>query len=212
VAPVQPRWLLVYDRAHAAFAGFYRLAEEPASSRPLRLSTDDHRRDSCLVEQAVKTGVRTVRLSGAASRATFWPERCRRAPSGRVAGPGSTERPGQRWRISTARWRRGRPDAPSPERRMTHVSWHSRPGDPPRCGGRSVWAPSISGVRSACLEYVPGVRLGEYVIVHVGFAISRVDERRRPSAPGRLAGDGRRRRRRTRRAVAHPAVGTSRSG
>ena len=30
--------------------------------------------------------------------------------------------------------------------------------------------------KQACLEYVPGVRLGEYVIVHVGFAISRVDE------------------------------------
>ena len=35
----------------------------------------------------------------------------------------------------------------------------------------------FGGVRKqACLEYVPGVRLGEYVIVHVGFAISRVDE------------------------------------
>jgi hydrogenase expression/formation protein HypC len=35
----------------------------------------------------------------------------------------------------------------------------------------------FGGVRKqACLEYVPGIRLGEYVIVHVGFAISRVDE------------------------------------
>ena len=35
----------------------------------------------------------------------------------------------------------------------------------------------FGGVRKqACLEYVPGVGLGEYVIVHVGFAISRVDE------------------------------------
>jgi hydrogenase expression/formation protein HypC len=30
--------------------------------------------------------------------------------------------------------------------------------------------------REACLEYVPDTRLGDYVLVHVGFAISRVDE------------------------------------
>ncbi|HXH48150.1 MAG TPA: HypC/HybG/HupF family hydrogenase formation chaperone [Terriglobia bacterium] len=31
-------------------------------------------------------------------------------------------------------------------------------------------------VREACLEYVPEVAEGDYVIVHAGFAISRVDE------------------------------------
>lgn len=30
--------------------------------------------------------------------------------------------------------------------------------------------------REACLEYVPDTKLGEYVMVHVGFAISKVDE------------------------------------
>ncbi len=30
--------------------------------------------------------------------------------------------------------------------------------------------------RDACLEYVPETRIGDYVLVHVGFAISRVDE------------------------------------
>lgn len=30
--------------------------------------------------------------------------------------------------------------------------------------------------REACLEYVPDTRIGDYVLVHVGFAISRVDE------------------------------------
>src|ERR1700733_10660687 len=30
--------------------------------------------------------------------------------------------------------------------------------------------------REACLEYVPETQAGEYVLVHVGFAISRVDE------------------------------------
>jgi hydrogenase expression/formation protein HypC len=31
-------------------------------------------------------------------------------------------------------------------------------------------------VREACLEYVPETQIGEYVLVHVGFAISRIDE------------------------------------
>lgn len=35
----------------------------------------------------------------------------------------------------------------------------------------------FGGVRKrACLEYVPEVRAGEYVIVHVGFALQRLDE------------------------------------
>ncbi|MCR4415598.1 MAG: HypC/HybG/HupF family hydrogenase formation chaperone [Thermoguttaceae bacterium] len=31
-------------------------------------------------------------------------------------------------------------------------------------------------VKEACLAYVPEAQVGDYVIVHVGFAISRVDE------------------------------------
>jgi hydrogenase expression/formation protein HypC len=31
-------------------------------------------------------------------------------------------------------------------------------------------------VRETCLEYVPEARAGDYVIVHVGFAISTVDQ------------------------------------
>lgn len=30
--------------------------------------------------------------------------------------------------------------------------------------------------RDACLEYVPETGIGEYVLVHVGFAISRINE------------------------------------
>ena len=30
--------------------------------------------------------------------------------------------------------------------------------------------------REACLEYVPEAVIGDYVMVHVGFAISRIDE------------------------------------
>jgi hydrogenase expression/formation protein HypC len=31
-------------------------------------------------------------------------------------------------------------------------------------------------VREACLDYVPETQAGDYVLIHVGFAISRVDE------------------------------------
>jgi hydrogenase expression/formation protein HypC len=31
-------------------------------------------------------------------------------------------------------------------------------------------------IKPACLAYVPEVQIGDYVIVHVGFALSRVDE------------------------------------
>ena len=35
----------------------------------------------------------------------------------------------------------------------------------------------FSGVtRQACLAYVPEVKIGDYVLVHVGFALSRIDE------------------------------------
>lgn len=32
-------------------------------------------------------------------------------------------------------------------------------------------------VREACLEYLPDIQLGDYTIVHVGFGISRLDEK-----------------------------------
>jgi hydrogenase expression/formation protein HypC len=31
-------------------------------------------------------------------------------------------------------------------------------------------------VREACLEYVPDVQVGEYTVIHVGFAISQLSE------------------------------------
>lgn len=37
---------------------------------------------------------------------------------------------------------------------------------------------SFGGVqKQICLEWIPDVKVGEYVIVHVGFAISKVDEK-----------------------------------
>jgi len=45
-------------------------------------------------------------------------------------------------------------------------------GDSPRMG-----TVSFGGVeKQVCLEWMPDVQPGDYVIVHVGFAISKVDE------------------------------------
>jgi hydrogenase expression/formation protein HypC len=36
----------------------------------------------------------------------------------------------------------------------------------------------FSGVtKRVCLEHVPAVQIGEYVLVHVGFALQRIDEK-----------------------------------
>ena len=44
-------------------------------------------------------------------------------------------------------------------------------------GGMQMARVQFGGVtREACLEYVPETQIGDYVLVHVGFALSRVDE------------------------------------
>jgi hydrogenase expression/formation protein HypC len=44
-------------------------------------------------------------------------------------------------------------------------------------GGMQMGRVQFGGVtREACLEYVPETQVGEYVLVHVGFAISRINE------------------------------------
>ena len=44
-------------------------------------------------------------------------------------------------------------------------------------GGLRMGKIQFGGIlREACLEYVPEAATGDYVIVHAGFAISRVDE------------------------------------
>ncbi|MES2219929.1 MAG: HypC/HybG/HupF family hydrogenase formation chaperone [Acidobacteriota bacterium] len=44
-------------------------------------------------------------------------------------------------------------------------------------GGMRMAKVQFGGIiREACLEYVPDTNVGEYVLVHVGFAISKVDE------------------------------------
>jgi hydrogenase expression/formation protein HypC len=44
-------------------------------------------------------------------------------------------------------------------------------------GGLRMARVQFGGItREACLEYLPETQAGEYVLVHVGFAITRVDE------------------------------------
>ncbi len=44
-------------------------------------------------------------------------------------------------------------------------------------GGLKMARVDFGGVfREACLDYVPEARVGEYCIIHVGFAISLLDE------------------------------------
>lgn len=43
--------------------------------------------------------------------------------------------------------------------------------------GMSMGKVSFGGItKEVCLAYVPDVQVGEYVLVHVGFAISKIDE------------------------------------
>ena len=44
-------------------------------------------------------------------------------------------------------------------------------------GGLKMGKIDFGGVlREACLEYIPDIRIGEYTVVHVGFAISKLSE------------------------------------
>ena len=44
-------------------------------------------------------------------------------------------------------------------------------------GGVRMGRANFGGiVKQVCLEYTPEVNLGDYVLVHVGFALSKVDE------------------------------------
>ncbi len=43
--------------------------------------------------------------------------------------------------------------------------------------GMTMGKVNFAGVtKSVCLAYVPEVQIGDYVVVHVGFAISKVDQ------------------------------------
>jgi len=44
-------------------------------------------------------------------------------------------------------------------------------------GGLKMGKVDFGGVvREACLAYIPDAQVGDYTVIHVGFAISRIDE------------------------------------
>ena len=44
-------------------------------------------------------------------------------------------------------------------------------------GDMTMGTVSFGGIqKEVCLAYVPGVAVGDYVLVHVGFALSKIDE------------------------------------
>ena len=46
-----------------------------------------------------------------------------------------------------------------------------------QAGGLKMGKVDFGGVyREACLEYVPDAQVGDYTVIHVGFAISRLSE------------------------------------
>ena len=45
-------------------------------------------------------------------------------------------------------------------------------------------------VKEVCFAYTPDVQVGEYVVVHVGFAISKIDEQEARTVFEYLAGTG----------------------
>ena len=50
------------------------------------------------------------------------------------------------------------------------------PGDQERDGTRIAQVDFGGVTKEVCLEYVPDLQVGEYTIVHVGFALQRLDE------------------------------------
>jgi hydrogenase expression/formation protein HypC len=47
----------------------------------------------------------------------------------------------------------------------------------PDASGMTMGRVSFAGItKEVCLAYTPEVEVGEYVVVHVGFAISKIDE------------------------------------
>ena len=50
-------------------------------------------------------------------------------------------------------------------------------------GGLKMGKVDFGGVvREACLAYVPDIQIGEYTVIHVGFAISQISEEEAQSA------------------------------
>ncbi len=130
--------------------------------------------------------VERVALSGGCFQNRLLSERLADEPAGRrFHRPAATRRATQRWRYR-ARTDRGRRRAArgeltheSPEERTPCVSESQDRSS--RCIHNEIGIPmgkvDFSGVvKEVCLAYTPEVEAGQWVVVHVGFAISLIDE------------------------------------
>ena len=91
--------------------------------------------------------------------------------------PASTSGHTVKFRPMTAGWRSGRPCSPA-GRVESDVSGNSRGSAFDRDGRRRLLTGEVGfgGIRKkVCLAYTPEAAVGDYVLVHVGFAISKLD-------------------------------------
>ena len=57
--------------------------------------------------------------------------------------------------------------------------------------GMTMGTGNFSGIsKTVCLAYVPDAEVGDYVVVHVGFALSKIDEQQAKEVFEMLAGTG----------------------
>ena len=57
--------------------------------------------------------------------------------------------------------------------------------------GMTMGTVNFSGIsKQVCLAYVPDAEVGDYVVVHVGFALSKIDEQQAREVFEMLAGNG----------------------
>ncbi len=57
--------------------------------------------------------------------------------------------------------------------------------------GMTMGTVNFSGIsKQVCLAYVPDAEVGDYVVVHVGFALSKIDEQQAKEVFEMLAGNG----------------------
>lgn len=135
-----------------------------------------------------ETGVETVALTGECSRTRCSP---RPAPTdcGRTASPccaiAGSRRTTAVWLSASSSWPRVSPTGRPPARHDESDSEETPmclavPGKvldvEDRDGTRMATVDFGGVVKEVCLEYLPDLKPGEYAIVHVGFALQRLDE------------------------------------
>ncbi len=130
-----------------------------------------------------ETGLAVVTLSGGCLPQRLPHLGLRERPHrARLRGAAPPHRPGERRRPRPRAGRRARPPHPSTRRtpRKGAAMCLAVPGrvlEISERDGTRIAQVDFGGVsKEVCLEYVPDLQVGEYTIVHVGFALQRLDE------------------------------------